>query len=70
MYNEKLKRVWELEEEGRVFVIGPKDVSGCKRTERNLDVINSLYNQGMDVAREAMPKLKEYLKLHIEKEKA
>jgi hypothetical protein len=29
-----------------------------------------LYNQGMDVAREAMPKLKEYLKLHIEKEKA
>ncbi|HOA31057.1 MAG TPA: patatin family protein [Clostridia bacterium] len=70
VYNEKLKRVWELEEEGRVFVIGPKDVSGCKRTERNLDVINSLYNQGMDVAREAMPKLKEYLKLHIEKEKA
>ena len=45
-------------------------MSVVKRTERNLDVINSLYNQGMDVAREAMPKLKEYLKLHIEKEKA
>lgn len=62
VYNENLKRVYELEREGKVFVITPKDVKGCKRTEKDPTIIKALYDQGYDVARESMPLLKEYLR--------
>jgi len=55
---EELKR---LEKEGKVFVIYPKDTKGFKRTESDPKLLEGIYNQGIEVMRERIEELKEFL---------
>lgn len=61
-YNECMKKLYELEKEGKVFVIAPDDTYGVGRTETDTKKLRKLYQEGYDIAKREMPRLKEYLK--------
>ena len=60
-YNECIRRIKELENEGKVFVFRPKSVGTFKRNERNIEKIRELYNDGYTQGLERLEELKEYL---------
>lgn len=60
-YNNNLKRVQELEREGRVFVIAPSFTGNFKRTEKNPQKIAEMYKQGYTQLKNILPQLLEYL---------
>lgn len=61
-YNACMKKLYELEKEGKVFIIAPDDTYGVGRTETDTKLLGKLYQEGYDIAKREMPKLKEYLK--------
>lgn len=60
-YNEKIEKLKELEEQGRVFVIRPIKPIEAGRLERDERKIQSSYDDGVNVANEMMAGLKKYL---------
>ncbi len=53
-YNACREELFALEREGKVLVIAPEDTLGCSRTEKNLDTIRALWQEGyFDGRREA-----------------
>ena len=61
MYNNARKQLFELEKQGRVFLIMPDCTNGFGRVEKRPEKIKEIYNQGYDIAMRDMKKLKEYL---------
>lgn len=61
-YNTSMKRLKELEREGRVFVIAPDSTLGVGRTESRPDKLEALYEAGYLKAKEQMTALRNYLK--------
>ena len=61
VYNQSLKEIHRLEEAGEVFVIQPSQKLNISRMETDLDVIQSVYEQGMMDARVRMKALKEWM---------
>ena len=61
VYNQSLKEIHRLEEAGEVFVIQPSEKLNISRMETDLDVIQSVYEQGMMEARVRMKALKEWM---------
>lgn len=61
MYNNNLKRIEELETEGKVFVIAPDSISGFKRTETNPQKLEELHLHGKMVMKKILPELNKYL---------
>ena len=45
-YNACREELFALERQGKVLVIAPEDTLGCSRTERNLDTIRALWQEG------------------------
>ena len=45
-YNACREELFALEREGRALVIAPRDTLGCSRTERNLDTLRALWQEG------------------------
>jgi len=60
-YNDSLDELCELEKQGKVFVIAPNDTLGVKRTEKNIEKLTQLYQQGYEIAQSRMEELKTYL---------
>lgn len=60
-YNECRRHLFELERQGRAFIIEPVDTKGFSRTEKDKDRIRALYQQGVDVAEGRMSALREWL---------
>lgn len=60
-YNQELANIAELEKEGRVFVMAPKESLAIERTERNPNVLGNLYQLGYDTFYEYWPALQAYL---------
>ncbi len=60
-YNENLQHIYELEAEGKVFVIAPDSIGGIKRTESDPIVIEGLYQQGFNHFNAILPELEKYL---------
>lgn len=60
-YNEARARLFELEKEGKVFIIEPTDISGVSRTENGIEKLLKIYNHGIDITNSKMESLKEYL---------
>lgn len=50
-YNDARAALFALEEEGKVMVIAPDDTLGCARTERDLNVIRALWQEGYFIGR-------------------
>lgn len=60
-YNECMKQLAKLEQEGKVFVIAPKDTYGVGRTETDTRKLRRLYDEGYEIAKAQMESLKDYL---------
>lgn len=60
-YNESMKKLMELEKEGKVFVIAPETTYGVGRTETDTKKLRQLYDEGARIAREQMQALRNYL---------
>ena len=52
-YNRTREELFALERAGKVLVIAPEDTLGCSRTERDLDTLRALWQQGYFVGRRA-----------------
>ncbi len=60
-YNACIEQINALEQEGRLYVIAPKDTLGVKRTDKRLDKLMALYAQGYSITAQQMPQLRKYL---------
>lgn len=60
-YNESRIRLFQLEREGKAFLLAPKDTKGFSRTERDVEKIKTLYQDGYDQAVAALPQIRNYL---------
>ena len=45
-YNANREELFALEQEGKVLVIAPKDTLGCSRTERDVEILRALWQNG------------------------
>ena len=61
MYNGKVAELEKLEKEGKVFIFRPDDTKGIGRTESDPEVLQMLYDKGVNDAKRRMAELKEYL---------
>ncbi len=62
-YNNARKELFELEKQGKVFLIMPENTSDFSRIEKRPEKIDELYKQGCKVANEQLEKLKKYLEI-------
>lgn len=60
-YNECMKQLEGLEQEGKVFVIAPEDTYGVGRTETDTVKLRLLYDEGYRLAKQQRNTLFEYL---------
>ena len=65
IYNAQLQRLYELEREGRAFLITPENTAHFRRNESNPAVIRELYLQGCRCAKAEMPALKRFLETDL-----
>jgi len=61
VYNEAMRRVEELEKEGKIFVIRPK-TKLIAQMERNKQQLQKFYEHGYELMEEEFEGLMEYLK--------
>ena len=60
-YNDDIKTLEELEEQGKVFVIAPETTLRIGRTESDPKKLRELYEEGYRIGKERMKNLREYL---------
>ena len=60
-YNQCRQKLFEAERKGEIFVIAPEDTLGVKRTERNIEKLTALYQEGYQQMKKRMVELKTYL---------
>ena len=59
-YNQSRAELFALERAGKVRVIAPEDTLGCSRTEKNLDTLRALWQQGYFAGRRAAGDLRAF----------
>ena len=59
-YNAAREKLFALEREGKVLVLAPKDTSGFSRTERNVEKIRALWQDGYTQGCTAAPALRDF----------
>lgn len=62
VYNETLDLIDQLEEEGKIFVIRPKEKLPVGRVEKDADKLQAAYDEGIEEAMLSYQSLMEYLK--------
>lgn len=60
-YNRLKEELLSEEKKGTVFLIAPRDTYGVSLTEGDWNLLEKLYQEGIDVAHEQMDALKDYL---------
>lgn len=60
-YNRCRRELFALEKEGRVFLLAPQYTKGFSRTERDVEKIKALYQDGYDQTMAALGDLRAYL---------
>ncbi len=60
-YNQCVKELEELHQQGKLFVIAPRDIHGVTLTEGDWNLLGKLYQEGIDEAHRQMDALKAYL---------
>ncbi|SDY89535.1 Predicted phospholipase, patatin/cPLA2 family [Evansella caseinilytica] len=61
IYNQSLKKVLEMEQEGRAFVFRPENLQNVGRLERKQEKLQALYNHGYAHAKERYEELLAFL---------
>lgn len=59
-YNACREELFALEREGRVLVIAPEDTLGCSRTEKDLDTIRALWQEGYFDGRREVERVRKF----------
>jgi len=59
-YNENRRRLFDLEREGRVLVLAPQSTAGFSRTEKDLDKIRALWQDGYFCGRGAAASVRDF----------
>ena len=59
-YNACREELFALEREGKILVIAPKDTLGCSRTEKNLDTIRALWQEGYFDGRREIDRVRKF----------
>ena len=62
MYNNQRKELFELEKEGKAFVIAPKDTTGWRRTENRAEKIRGMYDEGYKAGITYIEQIKNHIK--------
>lgn len=62
MYNKTLSSIYNLEKEGKVFVIEPKEEVKISQVEKDKDKLHKLYLNGYNDAKKCYNRLLEYIK--------
>lgn len=57
-----MQKIRDMEQAGELYVIAPNDSLGIRRTETDIEKLRGLYQQGYDIAKENIEKIKEYIK--------
>ena len=60
MYNSQRKELFQLEKEGKAFVIAPEDTTGWKRTENRPERILTMYEEGYKAGINSIEKIKNF----------
>jgi predicted patatin/cPLA2 family phospholipase len=58
VYNEQLKYALKLEDEGKIIIVAPEDISNLKTLTKDVTSLNRMYRMGYTDA----IKIKDYLK--------
>lgn len=61
IYNDQRKEIFQMEEEGKIFLISPESTKGFSRIEKNITVLYDLYHDGFSKMKSRMRELEEYL---------
>ena len=61
MYNEQLRKLYELEKEGKVLVIAPSDTHGIGRTERKPEILIPYFEEGYKDTEKIIDKIREFI---------
>lgn len=59
-YNACREELFALERSGRILVIAPEDTLGCSRTEKNLDTLRALWQEGYFAGRREIERVREF----------
>jgi len=59
-YNACREELFALERQGKVLVLAPEDTLGCSRTEKNLDTIRALWQEGYFDGRRALDRVRKF----------
>lgn len=62
-YNEGRRKLFDLEREGKAFLFAPDSTAGFSRTERDLNKITALWQQGVNHASQRMEELNRFLEV-------
>ncbi len=61
-YNESRSFIYQKQKEGSAFIFAPKSTKGWKRTEKSLDALQKMYDEGYNDALSRMDELKDFIK--------
>ncbi len=61
-YNQSRNELFQMENEGKAFIIAPNDTTGFSRTERRPELLKKMYTEGFETTKSLIPKIQEYLK--------
>ena len=67
-YNRGREELFALEKAGRILVIAPEDTLGCRRTERDLEVIRALWQSGYFTGRNRAEEIRAFWQGETESE--
>ena len=59
-YNACREALFDLERQGRALVIAPRDTLGCSRTEKDLNTIRALWQEGYFDGRRELERVREF----------
>ncbi len=65
VYNDTLKKIDQLESQGKIFVFRPKEKVNVGRIEKDRKVLLELYQKGYDDARDGYEGLMKYLEMTV-----
>ena len=63
MYNRQLSELYDLEKEGRAYIIAPYDTHGIKRTERRPEILVPFYREGYENTLSETDKIREFIEV-------
>lgn len=62
-YNKTVEKIIDMEKRKEIFVIRPSKRIKIKRIEKNIDILQQMYNLGIDDCKKCLPDLKKYLNI-------